>query len=285
MSFIEHSYWMGQTKQLKNLLIGQLILPGSHDSGSDKEAPNFQLPQEITQDVSPRKQVLHGIRVLDLRVAFYSKYAPGQPERFQLFHRTSSGRTVANDILAMLLDFFKDPQAQQEIIVLDFHEFRDFTAQAHEELETLIANTLQSRMIPHRLETLTVGEIWGQYPGQNVVIAYNHGTNNPTFWRGVDHYWSGDNDNTTQKLKVFMDSTIGKYKPRYKLVSIQCAKYVWPFFVPDDFSDKIDLWFESINKDSYIQNFFIINTDWSTRSQVVRNCKHANQIRAQQLDL
>ncbi|MGO1272477.1 MAG: hypothetical protein ACTMK5_11915 [Pseudomonas helleri] len=71
MSMTQHNFWMTQTPELQSLLISQLILPGSHDSGSDKEAPNLQLPQEITQDVSPKKQLLHGIRALDLRVAFY----------------------------------------------------------------------------------------------------------------------------------------------------------------------------------------------------------------------
>ncbi|WP_157384294.1 hypothetical protein [Pseudomonas helleri] len=54
-----------------------------------------------------------------------------------------------------------------------------------------------------------------------------------------------------------------------------------PFFVPDDFSDTIDSWFLSENEHSYIQNFFIINTDWTTRSQLVKNCRHANQLKAQ----
>lgn len=285
MSTEEHRYWMSQTPDIKNLHIGQLILPGSHDAGSDKQAPNLQLPQEITQDVSPHKQVLHGIRALDLRVAFYAEYAPGQAQRFQLFHRTSSGRTVANDILAMLLNFFTDPQAQQEIIVLDFHEFRDFTPQAHEELQALIINTLQSRIIPSDLEALTVGEIWQQHPGQNVVVAYNDYTDNRTFWEGVDQNWSQNNLISTRALKAFMDTAFERYKSHYKLASIQCAKYVLPFFVPDDFTDKIDVWFKSEDQDSYIQTFFIINTDCSTRSQLVKNCQHANHIKGQRLNL
>ena len=68
----------------------------------------------------------------------------------------------------------------------------------------------------------------------------------------------------------------------YKLVAIQCAKYVLPLHVPDDFSDKVNTWFKSDNAESYIQHFFIINTDWATRSELVNHCKHANEIRAHQ---
>lgn len=63
--------WMHRIPHLGRLRIDELILPGTHDSGSDKESPNLSLPQEYTQDVSPAKQVEAGIRALDLRVSYY----------------------------------------------------------------------------------------------------------------------------------------------------------------------------------------------------------------------
>lgn len=280
MNSTQYSYWMGDTPELESLLIGNLCLPGSHDAGSDKEAPNFQLPQEITQDISPHAQIMHGIRALDLRVAFYDGYEPGDPARFQLFHKTSSGRNIGKDIISALQEFYQSPRAQREIIVLDFHEFRDFTLAAHQELQSLIAKRLDDRLIPMNLSNSTLGDIWTKHPGKNIVVAYNHGERITQFWYGVDQYWMGENTPSTAELKEYMDSITDKYKSPHDLTAIQCAKYVWPFFVPDDFTDKIDSWFESIDQDSYIQSFYIINTDWATRSQLVKNCKHANIIRA-----
>ena len=282
MSTKNNRYWMSDVPGLQHLHIGELILPGSHDSGSDKEAPNFQWPQAITQDVSPKKQLEHGIRALDLRVAFYAKYPVADARRFQLFHGTSSGRTVEHDILQMLRQFYADKQSQKEIVVLDFHEFRDFTPQAHEELQALISKVLGTLIIPEKCARLTLEALWKEHPGATVVAAYNHDTDSPLLWRGVDQRWSGENLISTHHLKRFMDSTLDRYKSPYKLVAIQCAKYVLPLHVPDDFSDKVNTWFKSDNAESYIQHFCIINTDWATRSELVTHCKHANEIRAHQ---
>jgi hypothetical protein len=278
--------WMNNTLHIENLRIDELILPGSHDSGYDKKAPNAFLPQEITQDVSPQEQVAAGVRVLDLRVEFYSSKPVGRAHRFQIFHMTSSGRTVSVDILDMVNDFYDTPSTKsaraREIFILDFHEFKNFTPQAHQELCELINSKIGYRSISKDLRHLTLDQLWNQHPRKTVVIAYNHFTQNSDFWPGVEQKWSGDNVMTTQQLKAFMDEVATQYKPSYVLRSIQCAKYVLPFFVPDDFSNKIDTWFESNDENSYIQKFFIINTDWTTRSRIVLNCLHANQFRGRQ---
>ncbi|MGA3683919.1 hypothetical protein ACPCX5_28410, partial [Pseudomonas graminis] len=60
----------------------QLIPPDAHNAGSDKLSPSFAVPQDMAQDVAPREQLRQGVRALDLRVAFYSKYEKGDPRRF-----------------------------------------------------------------------------------------------------------------------------------------------------------------------------------------------------------
>ena len=280
MSTAIHRYWMSKTPEIKNLCIGQLILPGTHDSGSDKEASSVVNFIQATQDVSPLSQMNQGIRALDLRVSFHSEYSPEEGKRFQLFHLFPTGRTVSRDIISAALEFFQWPQTQQEIIVLDFHQFKDFTSDAHEELQSLLLKRLSDRIIPISLSTLTVGELWEKHPGKNIVIAYNDNRRNLPCWFGVEQRWIGRNLPTTAELKDYMDGTINSRKYLYDLVSIQCAKYVLPLHAADDFTDKIDLWFKSEDENSYIQNFHIINTDWTTRSQLVEHCRHANKIRA-----
>lgn len=279
-----HQNWMAMTPEIGTLRIDQLILPGSHNSGMDKQSPDLSLPQEITQDVHPLAQVKNGIRVLDLRIALYKQYPVDSPERFQIYHHSSSGRTIEVDILAALAAFYsgleRAGEIAREVVILNFHQFRDFNDQGHEQLCALITRKLGHRLIPYDLRDMTLNEIWTQHAGKNVVIAYNHGAGENEFWDGVEQRWSGSNLNTTEQLKVFMDSTVDLYKPDHQLVAIQCAKYVLPFHVPDDFSNKIDEWFASESPASYIQKFYIINTDWSLRSNIVSNCIHANIIRA-----
>lgn len=280
----DRSRWMALTPQIGTLRIDELILAGTHNAGMDKKSPNISLPQEITQDVSPLEQIQGGIRVLDLRVSFYPKHPQGDPLRFQIFHATSSGRTIASDILGAVNGFYTSLEAcsadAKEIVILDFHQFRNFTDEAHEELGELILDSLKQRMIPHHLRYLSLTELWAQHPGRNVVIAYNDNAVHWQFWSGVDQCWAGSNLISAADLKVFMDEDADCSKPDYQLQSIQCAKYVLPFHLPDDFSDKINLWFKSESADSYIQKFHIITTDWSLRSDIVQNCIHANIIKA-----
>jgi hypothetical protein len=280
----KHRNWMALTPHIGTLRIDELILAGTHNAGMDKQSPNFSLPQEITQDVSPLEQIQNGIRALDLRVSFYEKHPGGDPRRFQIFHATSSGRTVATDIIDAVKSFYTDLEQTghkaRDIVILDFHQFRNFTDGAHHELARLIIDSLGERIIHHDLRFLTLSELWAQHPGKNIVIAYNNSTTHWKFWEGVDQCWSGENLISSSNLKLFMDEVSLGGKPDYQLQSVQCAKYVLPFHVPDDFSEKINEWFKSESAVSYIQNFHIINTDWSLRSNIVADCIHANLIRA-----
>jgi hypothetical protein len=279
-----HLNWMARTTGLGGLRVDELILPGTHNSGSDKQSPNVGLPQEFAQDVSPHEQLRNGIRVLDLRVRFYPSYPEGSVRRFQLFHLTSSGRTVAVDILQRTGEYFaeveQDGSKAREIVILDFHQFEQFTAQAHEELQALIYSSMGTRLLPYALRGLALGQLWNEHPGKNVIVAYNHGSAGHELWRGVEQCWPGQNLFNTNTLKAFVDRIGNQSKRDFQLKAVQCAKYSLPFHAPTDLSHKVDEWFESVNENSYIQNFFIINTDWSLRSKIVSNCQHANQIRS-----
>jgi hypothetical protein len=271
--------WMGKNAAFATLRIDQLILPGSHDSAADKQSPGgFFI--ETTQDVSPFDQLKGGVRVLDLRVEFCPDYAPGDPKRFQLFHLTFTGRNLATDIFKPLNDFLwgveRAGDTAREIIILDFHTLQNFTQEAHIELDELITHSIGRRMIPWNLRELSVSKIWYNHPGKNIVVAKSR-RHSPLYWPSVHQQWIGENFPSTDRLKAFMDTHAGERKSDYYLRSIQCAKYV---IAPDDFSPAIDEWFESIDENSYIQGFYIINTDWTLRSSIVKNCLHACLVRA-----
>ncbi|KJK08780.1 MULTISPECIES: hypothetical protein [Pseudomonas] len=271
--------WMGNMPELGRLRIAELVLPGSHDSGMDKQNTNMVVPQEITQDVPCIEQIRGGIRALDLRLRAYYEYTPDSPYRYQLFHFSSSGRSLFADVINQLNLFYQEPANSKEIVILDFHQFDRFSGQEHTWLQQALQARLGPRMIPWSLNQLTLEELWRDHPGKTVVVAYN-GPGIATFWPGVQQNWIGENTPSTQELKAFMDQVAARGWSRHRLTSIQCAKYNKVVFTPDDFSDKIDQWFESIDLSSYIQQFQIINTDWSLRSRIVENCIHASRLRA-----
>lgn len=254
------------------LTIPNLILPGTHNSGYDKEA-KFTPSSETCQDRSPITQLKTGIRVLDIRTQFYSGYSLGDPRRFQIFHASNSGRNIEEDILGTSLEqgqgsgvngFHYSPQtvdARKEIVILDFHQFKNFTDDAHQELAGVIKNKLNdyrvnsnivSSIIEPELRSLTLSQIWARGDYKNTVIAYNAIPRDVSFWPGVNQRWIGKNDPSESELKSFMDSVGNETKSTHELRSIQCARYVWPFFVPKDMSDSIRQWFYSENKNSYI---------------------------------
>ncbi len=131
----DRSTWQTTYDGGRTLRIMDCILPGTHNSGFDKEA-SYQNSWETCQDVSPWRQLMTGIRVLDLRVEFKANASGAQ--RFSIFHKLNSGRTVDGDIIQAVINFRTEPSTagnpRREIIILDFHEFKNFTDAAHKEL-------------------------------------------------------------------------------------------------------------------------------------------------------
>ena len=275
--FNDWDRWISKTPDIQNLRIEQLILPGTHNSGVDQEA-NYTSTYGTCQDFSPFNQLIRGVRVLDLRVEFHPT-AKTRQERFQLVHHIRSGRNIKRDILDQV-NRFHQRTGGKELVILDFHTFDKFTPAADAELQTLIKSTLGTHtLIAPYYSPFTLKQIQAIGP-MNTVIAYNRGTRDTLFWGGVNQRWKGDFSPSTRELKKFMDAVALETKPEGQLRSIQCAKYNKGIPSPDDFSNKVSEWFASKDIHSYIQKFWIINTDWTTRSYIVGNCRHANMVKA-----
>lgn len=280
----QRSTWMSHYASARQHRIADCTLPGTHNSGMDKEADYVRDP-ETCQDRSPLRQLLTGIRVLDLRVRHYSGIGAGLPDRFRIFHRDDSGRTIKEDILDAVLEFQRhSPSAgdpRKEIIILDFHQFNDFDDAAHHELAQLIKTKLGPALVPPWMNDLSIGQIWNMGT-LNVVIAYNATPRDIMFWKGVNQRWIGRNVVSSDELKRFMDTVAAEEKPQDELRSIQSAKYVqtFPIPVPDDISSSLADWFWADDPNSFINKFFIINTDWSMRQRLIDNCIHSNTLKA-----
>ncbi|MGC1330526.1 hypothetical protein [Pseudomonas sp.] len=275
--------WMNRYDGVRSLRIQDCILPGTHNSASDKEAKRAP-SNETCQDVSPLKQLRAGIRVLDLRVQFYAGYPANDPRRFSIFHQGNSGRTVRDDILGGLAHFRSTPgfNTSREMVILDFHEFKGFNKAAHLELAKLIKGSVGvERLVTPSMATMTIGQIWSKGPA-NTVIAYNSGERDSSFWSGVNQRWIGSNTPTDNALRDFIAAVGREKKGATELKAVQAAKYALPGFVPNDKSDKLMTWFAS-GEGKPILNHYIINTDWSLRQRLVDNCIHGNFLRGRSI--
>lgn len=266
--------WMGTYRTVANLKIENMILPGTHNSGCDKQAPSSP-SSETCQDYSPHVQLQYGIRALDLRVQFYSGYAKGDPRRFSIFHMTSNGRTVQGDIIGAVNNLHREHA--REIVILDFHEFKNFTTAAHQELGAIIKTAFGSRLIDPSDKDLLAHQLWSR--NKNTVIAYKSSDRDRSFWPGVNQRWIGKNTPSNNELRDFVRNVGYESKPAGELRAVQAAKYSMPFFVPKDITKETMTWFAAGDVNHPIMKHYIINTDWSLRNRLVDNCIYANQFR------
>lgn len=269
--------WMERYTGVRVLPIGEALLLGTHHSGFDKKAPRTP-SSETCQDVPVYDQLMWGVRVLDLRVSFYSG-ARGH-KRFAIYHGTTSGRYVETDIIGSLLKFRRDAQAHKEIVILNFHQFRDFTDAAHLELAGVIKRLLGRSIVPPSCRDAAIVQLWEL--NKNTVVSYNRGQRDSSFWAGVEQRWIGGNTPGKDAMASFINQVGGEFKAFGALRSIQAAYYSKPFFVPKDLSGDLMSWFAATSTGGPIQSHYIINTDWSLRQRLADNIIYGNGVRAKQ---
>lgn len=271
------SNWMERYSGARVLPVGEAILLGTHNSGYDKQAPRAPAMQTC-QDVPVYDQLTWGIRVLDLRVQFFSGYSDAR--RFSIFHNNSNGRTVEGDVLQALLRYRRDKRADKEIVILNFHRFKDFTDAVHVEFSAMLKRVLGKSIIPPTCKEAAIVQLWEM--NKNTVVSYNSGQRDKTFWPGVNQRWIGQHQPRLQLLKDFVERVGREPKAFGDLRSVQAARYRDPTFVPHDLSGEVMAWFAAKSDGGPIASHYIINTDWSLRCRMVDNVIYANGVRARQ---
>lgn len=268
--------WMEQYGACKNLPVGESILLCSHNSGYDKRAPRAP-SNETCQDRDIKEQLAWGVRVLDLRVQFFSNNQGAS--RFGIFHSTVNGRYIESDVLDKLLDFRRSFSAYKEIVILDFHQFKNFTDAAHQELAALIKRKLGAQLVPYSCKDAAIVQLWEL--NMNTVVAYNHdGGLQGTFWPGVNQRWVGSDTPGKDKLGDFIKEVGKEDKAFGALRSVQAAYYSLPMFVPKDLSEDVMRWFATTDDGGPISSHYIIAIDWALRQRLADNVIHANVVRS-----
>lgn len=268
--------WMSRYAGARTLPIGECILLGTHNAGMDKDAP-WTASMKTCQDVPVFKQLAWGARVLDLRVRFLPN-AVG-PERFGLFHDVVNGRYLEIDVLDALLAYRASYGAYKEIVILDFHQFENFTPAAHQELATVLKTKFGLTLVPRACKEAAIMQLWAM--GMNTVVAYNHeGGYDDLFWPGVNQRWIGKNTPSKREMEAFIKRVGDEPKEFGALRSVQAAYYS-PLLTPKDLSEDLMGWFAAKEDGGPISYFHIISTDWSFRQRLADNVIYANGIRSQ----
>ncbi|OXA59358.1 PI-PLC X domain-containing protein 1 [Folsomia candida] len=271
--------WM---RELKNIIgdipLHSLMIPGSHDAGSWMEydhgtCENIYVRYYICQEDSIYDQLIHGIRYLDVRVAFY----PETEERFWVNH----DKYRVHPLLTLLTDVRRFVEETKEIIFLDFHSFPiGFSGpEIHEELIKFVMSQIGKHLVPTSYPTsVTTNMLWKA--NKNIIWTYAEDSfasqdDNKCLWPYLLHAWG--NKRKPEHLEKYMDEAIQKHGGQgifYSLMAELTPKPIdyisKPRFGLRGFAELVNLpltyWFQS--KEWY-SKCNIVSTDFHLGNNII----------------
>ncbi|PRX19651.1 hypothetical protein BX659_13815 [Orenia metallireducens] len=236
--YVEQTYnvesWMEDiADEIANRELRDLVIPGTHDSGS-RELDGWLLADFTqTQNHTIKSQLEHGIRYFDFRATYTSD---GKGWIF------SHGGFDMMDRIFPALDNIKTflDNHPKELVIIDFQHFPEWDDeddQAHiTELKDKMMNTLGAYMVPENWGVHTkVYQLWNS--NQRVIILMDHETMYSEFsateqeyiWNranAIRSYWANEGDE--EALIEELDSEVQTMKSGYQS---QTAEYYDKFHV------------------------------------------------------
>ncbi|MGO2705852.1 hypothetical protein ACTXN4_17130 [Pseudomonas helleri] len=280
------STWMTDLgSSLNNLKLHQLTLPSTHNAGMDKKGIGGPVEgwMACQNDTFPF-QIAQGARVFDLRVN--ARVFNGTLYGFDFFHGPFSSNRSVLGLIKDCNTFFKNDynSKKHELIILQFHEFKNFRPGDHERLLTQMTQGFSgigssTKIVPKAASDLTIRDIRSRYAGHNIIIASDKFGSHSDFWDDISHEWIGYDIPSEQELDIFIDQKTQETN-QSKLWSLQSVRYK-NFYGPLDISDYINKKFKPDTQ--ALINSNIINVDFIENSSIVPYCICANLYKAERL--
>ncbi|KYB29347.1 uncharacterized protein LOC663847 [Tribolium castaneum] len=276
--------WMNDNRmQIGTQKIGNLFIPGTHNSGAYVGVPKILENYILNQDRSIWTQLVHGIRYLDLRIGYYE----------------NDGFYVNHDLVRItkVVQIFKEIRkfvqlAPKEIIVVDFHRFpypSNFNSTLHEKFVSLVYDYLGDLALPPGGLQVgkgpTLNEIWAQ--NKNVIICYADkaiARENYWLWQPLYQHWA--NTKNVDTLKSFLSRAIKEHRvtlnPMFALMAELTPQPIDLFFrtnnlrkLANDVNRKVTVWF----RDEWARDVNIVATDYFLGNDIINVAIEANNNR------
>lgn len=207
--------------KINEMKIGDLALPGTHNAGAwrfDTEISSVARDSFVLcQDRSIWAQLVHGIRYLDFRIAYYEFY-PNIEDRYWLNHNLIRVRAL----LPLLREIRTFMDNTKEVVILDAHHFPiGFYEQngapirhVHAGLLELVQRELGPHLAPFRDFNTGVGSkgpTLSAFINSGKRLVFNYVDNsivsqNDWLWPVLPHLWA--NTNNPYELFHFLDDAI-----------------------------------------------------------------------------
>lgn len=211
--------WMYQARgAIGNFSLMDLMIPGTHNTGTyasfDELDDTIFNRYLITQEETVWKQLVYGIRYLDLRVAYQN--TDSSSEKLYITHSAFVTDISVKEIIRQVKNFLL---STNEIVIMDFHRFVNGfkgrkAARRHQELVSLLERELSDYMIPVSFTSwATLNTLWAT--GKRLYVGYaddNSRRQNSFLFPAIKHLW-GDVDNV-DGLKNYLNLTVCSQRNR-----------------------------------------------------------------------
>lgn len=269
------AHWMSATKELDNLTLREMTLPGTHNAGCDWGATFPLIPSAnwlACQDKSFLSQLQRGARALDLRLLYDNNADEFKKFRFQ--HNNYRSSRNLSHLIRDLHDFIGS--SPDEFIILDFHELAaGDSAFNHEEFKALMLRHLGKRMIPENNRHLTLGELKAASPIQRILVAapMTWDTRDDKFHQQISHKWIGQSLVSTTSLYRYITDVLSTGVSAWQPWSLSATSFT--IGGPARILGELDNWFDPAKTD-WAKKCSIINFDFIKDSNIVRFCQIAS---------
>lgn len=270
--------WMSNALDIDKLKLTDIVWPGTHNSGMDKKAPNYELVignWTTCQNDSFAWQLANGARVFDIRLG----YTAGRDQSIFYFHHNGYRSHRVLDELIDAVSTFLD-QNPDEFIILDFHQLGDGDKPfAAKKLNDVLVARLGQRIIAPDDITKTVKELKQSSALRRLVLAapFLRELDEVYFGPRVWHKWSGKTFTSTDDLHKHISSTLGAAPPKADFWSLSATSYGF-LGGPQDIKHKINDWFHPSR--DWVTRCSIISTDFFEESDIVRYSWIATSMKA-----
>lgn len=276
--------WMNDLHDsIKHLRLSELSLASAHNCGMDKEITQND-SYHACQDYPIRHQLDNGVRVLDIRLKFFSGKPGYTADKLLAFHG-EGGRSLAY-IMNSVEGFLQANSG--EIVILDMHDISvdgNFTI-PYQALYEYLHYWFGKYLLPATASQMTLEEIRKVYPGPRIVLSgprelwwegpSNPGRDRTYVWERVSHEWINQDSVTVEELKNFIQTSVMNNLPFNNTLWSTSATAFNLLEGPKDINQTLTQWYPIAGV--WIRNSNIINFDWCARfyANMVQHCIQSN---------
>ncbi|EJM18945.1 hypothetical protein PMI21_01916 [Pseudomonas sp. GM18] len=275
---LDKQKWMSNVLDIDRIKLTDVVWPGAHNAGMDKQAPNYEVVignWTTCQNGSFAWQLSNGARAFDIRLG----YTEGTDQSIFYFHHNGhQSHRVLDELVTAVLAFLE--RNPDEFIVLDFHQLADGAKPFdYQKLNDFLVSRLGQWVIPPDNATKTIGELKQISTRCRVVLAapLRRELDEDYFWPRITHKWSSRRFIDTEDLKTYISSTLKDAPYGAFLWSLSATSYAF-LGGPQDIKNQINDWFNPTR--DWVTRCSIINTDFFDESEIVRYCWTATSMKA-----